>query len=93
MSKLFDMPKEVETTLLGQQCRACPEYIELEVPTVLWDRYKDNTRDNVEVFDPAIWTAPQRELILNSQRQHNKMINYFMCDPCWKITFGDDDDE
>ncbi len=93
MSKLFDMPKEVETTLLGQQCRACPEYIELEVPTVLWDRYKDNTRDIVEVFDPAIWTAPQRELILNSQRQHNKMINYFMCDPCWKVTFGGDDDE
>mgnify|MGYP003127775899 FL=1 len=93
MNKLFNIPEEVKTTLLSQECRTCPETVELEVPTFLWDRYKGNTKDIVEVFDPAIWTAPQREVILNSQRQHNNMMHYFMCDPCWAITFKDDDDE
>ena len=95
MNKLFDMPeddipKEVNTILLSQKCKACPDTVEVEVPTALWNRYKNNTKDIVEVFDPAIWTAAQREVILNSQRQYNNMINFFMCGPCWEITFKEE---
>tara|TARA_R100001530_G_scaffold114135_1_gene81089 strand:+ start:330 stop:641 length:312 start_codon:yes stop_codon:yes gene_type:complete len=80
--KLFEVPEEVKMTLLRQMCQMCNKPQEAEVPTKLWESYRDGFKDIQNIFDPNVWHWEDREVVLQSHRQHNGGIHYYLCPMC-----------
>ena len=81
--KLFDLPEVEPTTSLSQCCNRCYKSYATEVPTKMWEQYKDSSEDIQYFFNPKEWHWSDREIVLQYKRMSTGgAFHYYLCPMC-----------